>query len=48
MTATASTTVLRWLLKTLMLKKKVLPFVVNDVVLPTMEMETSSLHTAVL
>lgn len=48
MTATASTTVLRWLLKTLMLKKKVLPLVVNDMVPQTMRMETSSLHTAVL
>lgn len=38
---TASTTVLSWLLKTLMLKKEVLPLMVNDMVPQTLEMETS-------
>lgn len=38
---TTSATVLRWLLKTLMLKKKVLPLMVNDVVPQTLEMQTS-------
>lgn len=38
---TASVTVLRQLLKTVMLKKQVLPLMVNDVVAQTLEMETS-------
>lgn len=38
---TARATPLRWLLKTLILKKKVLPLMVNDVVPQSLEMETS-------
>lgn len=38
---TARATALRWLLKMLMLKKKVLPLTVNDVVPQSLEMETS-------
>lgn len=41
---TASATVLRWLLKTLMLKKEVLPLTINIVVSQTIEMETCSIH----
>lgn len=39
--ATAGVTVLRQLLKTVMLKEKVLPLMVNEVVAQTLEMETS-------